>query len=236
MVRFPLLFRSHCSCLQDLALIGIHIFTGILLAELTFDPSVQQYAANHPILRTVSSTTLIIIGLFFCSYPEEHVEWAAWSRFLLCLGKVIFPAGCELPRFFPGVGVDLFLAGAIFSPTVQNFLSLPLLILLGRLSWPVYLIHGPLIRTVLTWMLYGLSIPEQVHGKDVEGHDLPPVRLQLANRWTCLFAVPLFFLFLYRVAQLWLLYVDTWCARATQWLEDRMFRDDAKSEKPLLLF
>lgn len=91
------------------------------------------------------------------------------------------------------------------------------------------------MRTVLTWMLYGVSVPEQIHGKDVDGHDLPPIQLRLANRWICLFAIPLFYLFLYRVAQLWVLYVEPWCARATWWLEDCTFQDDAKAEKPLLL-
>ena len=206
------------------------MFTGILLVELVSDPSIQQYAEDHSILRTLTSSTLIIVGLFFCSYPEENVEWAWWSRSLDRLGTIIFPEECEMTRFFPGLGADLFFAGVVFSPRLHDILSLPLLTFLGRLSWPVYLIHGPLMRTVLTWMLYGVSVPEQIHGKDVDGHDLPPVRLQLANAWICLFAIPLFYLFLYRVAHLWSLYVDPWCGRATRWLEDYMFQDDAKME------
>lgn len=194
----------------------------------------QHYAADYPILRTVISSSLIVIGLFFCSYPEENVEWAMWSRCLLKLGTIIFPEGCELSRFFPGFGADLILTGVVFSPGVQGVLSHPILTFLGRLSWPVYLIHGPLMRTVLTWMLYGVSVPEQIHGRDVDGHDLPPVRLQRANRWICLFAIPLYYLFVYRVAQFWLLYVDPWCGRATRWLEDCTFQDDAKTEKPVL--
>lgn len=176
-----------------------------------------------------------MIGLLFCSYPEVNAEWSPWSRYLERLGTFIFPEGGELARFFPGVGVDLCLTGVVFSPGVQHILSLPFFIFLGRLSWPVYLIHGPLMRTVLTWMLYGVSVPEQIHGKDIDGHDLPPVRLQRASGWICLFALPLFYLFIYRVAQLWLLYVDPLCARATRWLEDCMFQDDAKGEKPILL-
>lgn len=107
---------------------------------------------------------------------------------------------------------------------------------MGKLSFAVYLLHAPLIRTVLTYVLFGFSIRPS-GGKDEKGNQLPPGWLPLANRWVCVLAIPLFYLFLYRVANLWAAYVDPFCARVTQWFEDLVFRDDSRMvmEKPLLL-
>jgi len=221
---------------QDLALVGFNVFCGMFLAELTLDSDIQNYAADHNFARSLGSTSLVIVGLFFMSYPEENPSWARWSQSLDLLGDYIFPTGVEYARYYPGLGVNLLTLGVIFNNTAKKLLSHHFFCWLGKLSFPIYLLHAPLIRTVLTWALFGASTrPDQ--GKDEEGNQLEPGWLPIANRWVCLMALPLFYIFLYRVANLWATHVDPFCGRVTNWFEELVFRDDAKasSEKPLLL-
>lgn len=177
---------------------------------------------------------MIILGLYFCSYPEENPEWARWSTDLLRLGHWIFPSGVEYARYYPGMGADLLATGIMFNATAKKILSHRFLCWMGKLSWPVYLLHAPLIRTVLAWVLFGGSV-RPAQGKDQNGNQLPPGWLPIANTWVVIVAIPLFYVFLYRVAGLWAQYVDPWCTNVTQLFEDTVFRDDAKVEKPLLL-
>ncbi|KAL9046099.1 MAG: hypothetical protein Q9214_000980 [Letrouitia sp. 1 TL-2023] len=216
------------------ALVGFNIFCGMLLAELSIDQDVASFAAAHPFIQSIGSSLTIIVALYFCSYPEENASWTRWSDGLTKLGHYMFPATVEYARYYPGLGADLLALGILFNTTAKKILSSSFLCWMGKLSWPVYLLHAPLIRTVLTWVLFGASTrPPQ--GKDQQGNQLPPGWLPIANRWVVMFAIPLFYVFLYRVAGLWAQYVDPKCTQVTQWFEELVFRDDAKDEKPILM-
>ena len=219
-----------------LALVGFNVYCGIILAELTLDSDVQHFAALHHYVRSVTSAVLITLGLFFMSYPEENPSWARWSQNLTSLGKYMFPVNAEYARYYPGLGVNLLTLGVMFNDTAKKILSTSFFCWMGKLSFPIYLLHAPLIRTVLAWVLFGASVrPDQ--GNDEEGNQLPPGWLPIANRWIVVMALPLFYVFLYRVAHLWAQYVDPFCGKVTNWFEELVFRDDAKAstEKPLLL-
>lgn len=236
MVSRPTLPLSRNAADDMAALVGFNVYCGMILAELTLDSNVQDYAASHNFSRSVTSACLILLGLFFMSYPEENASWARWSQNLLLLGNYIFPPNSEYARYYPGLGVNILTLGVMFNNTAKKMLSTPFFCWMGKLSFPIYLLHAPLIRTVLTWVLFGASIrPDQ--GKDEEGNQLPPGWLPIANRWVVVMALPLFYVFLYRVANLWAQYVDPFCGKVTNWFEELVFRDDAKpsSEKPILL-
>ena len=209
---------------------------GILLADITLDSDLLASIGRYPYLQSVASASAIILGLYFCSYPEENPHWSRWSTNLTTLGNYIFPNGVEFARYYPGLGVDILTTGIMFNTTAKKLLSHSFFCWMGKLSFPIYLLHAPLIRTVLTYVLFGFSVRPSL-GKDEKGNELPPDWLPIANRWVCVFAIPLFYIFLYRVAGVWNQYVDPFCARATQWFEDLVFRDDSKMipEKSLLL-
>ena len=218
------------------ALIGFNVYCGIILAELTLDSNIQNFASAHNYARTLFSASLIFLGMYFMSYPEENPSWARWSQNLTLLGDYIFPKNSEYARYYPGFGVNLLTLGVMFNNTAKKILSTSFFCWMGKLSFPIYLLHAPLIRTVLAWVLFGASVrPDQ--GKDENGNQLPPGWLPIANRWVVVIALPLFYVFLYRVANLWAQYVDPFCGQVTNWFEELVFRDDAKasSEKPLLL-
>ena len=151
-------------------------------------------------------------------------------------GQYLFPYGVEYARYYPGMGSNVLTLGVMYNETAKKLLSNRFFLFLGKNSFPIYLLHAPLIRTVLTWCLFGFSSRPD-NGKDKDGHDLPPGWLPVASTWVILVIIPIFYVFLYRVANLWTNHVDPLCGRITQWFEDVVFRDDAKapSEKPVLL-
>lgn len=222
---------DHCA-----ALIGMNVFCGMILAELSIDANVQAYVAGRPYSRSLLSTSLILIGLYFMSYPEENPEWAPWSTKLLLFGSYIFPEAVDYARYFPGFGVNLLTLGIIFNDTAKRILSLSFFGWMGQLSFAVYLLHAPLLRTILTWALFGWSA-QPAQGYDEEGNPLPAGWIPPADRWVWMIAIPLFYLFLYRVAALWAQHVEPWCGRVTNRFEELVFRDDAKysCEKSILL-
>lgn len=168
------------------------------------------------------------------SYPEENPEWSRWSNELFKLGAYIFPDGSEYARFYPGLGANLLSLGILFNSTAKRILSHKWLCWLGKLSFAIYLIHAPLIRTLLTWMLFGASARPPSPGKNDHGQPLPEPWIPSVNRWTCALLVPMFYMALYWIALAWQVHVDPLCAKATNWIEEKVFRDEA-NEKTLLL-
>jgi hypothetical protein len=178
------------------------------------------------------------LGLYLMSYPEENAEWAPWSSGLQYLGTTyFFPANTELARWYPGVGVEVFVLGVMFNPMVKRGLSHRWLCWIGKMSFAVYLIHAPLLRTILTYMIYGLSPRTPSYYIDEHGQPLPPGwRREYSRMWTIV-AVPIFYVILYRLAASWVKYVDPWCGRVTNWVERQVFRDegDLQQEKGFLM-
>ena len=154
---------------------------------------------------------------------------------MINIGHYIFPANSEYGRFYPGLGANLLTLGIIFNSTAKKILSHSALCWLGKLSFAIYLLHAPLLRTLLTWMLYAPSSRPPSPGKDNDGNDLPPEWVPPVSRWLCFILVPLWYVMIYKIAQAWVAYVDPWCSRVTNWLEDKAFREEGKAEKTLLL-
>ena len=220
----------------DSALIGTNVYAGLLMAEISLDPGIQQYVVRRQILFSIGSSLAMILGLYFMSYPEEHQEWARWSRNLSGLGNHIFPRGAEFPRYFPGMGVNILVFGVLFNTTAKRLLSHPYVCWLGKMSFAIYLLHAPLIRSLLTWMLFGASKIPVSPGKDKDGRDIFPGWIPLSSRWVVIVAIPVFYVMTYRIAHIWAVHVDPMCGRITNWFEEELFTaKDQKSEKPLLL-
>ena len=148
---------------------------------------------------------------------------------MLTFGHYIFPLGADFSRFYPALGANFLILGVFINSTARRILSHPTLCWLGKLSLGIYLLHPPLIRTFLTWMLYGFSSWPKSPGKDEQGIDIFGGWIPLPSPWVVVFALPIFFYSLLRLAQLWADHVDPWCARATNWLEEKTFGDEAKS-------
>jgi len=163
---------------------------------------------------------LLIFALFLCGYPDGHAEWAPWSRALQTFGNHITVSGTELWRLWPGIGAQLIIVVVIISPTLQWYFSRPIMLWLGRISFPIYLIHGSLLRSVLTWMVYSFGA-WVTHREMVDG--------QIKNEWTELvaptnpwvyaLAIPVWVAFVLGAAHIWDKTVEQWCVRITKKIE-----------------
>ena len=205
---------------------------GLMMTELHHSSEVMQYVENRPGFAVLSST-LIFTGFLCNSYPEDSPEWAPWSAAMGTLGHYIFPRGSELARFFPSIGGQMVCLGVMFNHTAKRLLSSRLPCFMGRHSFAVYLIHAPLIRIVLAWMLFGLSVRPPSPGQDEQGNALGRPYTPLTSKWNLVIGIPIFYWIVYRCAMLWTAYVDPFCGRITNWIEVRMFRPGEAAEKPV---
>ncbi|KAK4123029.1 hypothetical protein N657DRAFT_619535 [Parathielavia appendiculata] len=211
---------------------GAMLALGTLLAELSQHRPTQNFISSHQRLLTfVVAPLLLLIGGFIGSYPMEHEDWSTWSRFLhkylVDGGSIVVPRDSEPHRrtsafFIMCAAVSLFL-----SPALQSLLSHRLLIWLGHHSFAVYLVHGTILRTVAIWIVYGITgEPWEPAGKNEDGTDREPVWILPRGRPYKTVAVLVFTVLTYVSAWAWMRWVDSACARVTQWLESKVFGDE----------
>ena len=160
-------------------------------------------------------------GLFLAGYPESNPQRAVWSRKLEHLCQMVVPSGTEVWRAAPALGSQLILVAVLSSTAIQRLLSQPRILWLGSVSLPIYLLHGPLLRTVFTWLLFGFVPPIKYSrtgedGQNVEWSSVPFP----AGLWRYVLAITGFAIVLLVACQLWNAYVDPWCAWATKRLEE----------------
>jgi len=209
------------------AAFGMQLFFGMFLADLSNHAPIQQWASARPWTRTTLSPILLVLGLFLASYPEDHAEWSTWSLRLKIFSKYILPEGFDTPRYFTAFGLELITLSIHFSPRLKDLLSNRYFLWLGKNSFGVYLIHGMLIRWILTWCFYGITIPAPVQNEKLEWR--PGPNLKLRGPWVQIICYPPWFLLLYSLAHLWIEYVDPLCARWTVAIEKYVWATNEKA-------
>jgi hypothetical protein len=209
----------------------------MFLSDLSYESSFQGFTEHHRLGRKVVAAILACSGLFIASYPGEHPEWAPWSNYMFKLAQYIFPPESNIGKRYSIVGIDLIILAIYVSPSTKDLLSARPLLWLGKQSFAVYLLHGTLLRTVLCWMLYGITGQpwegEIVDEKgqpiyDEEGEPLHPHWIPMRPPWVVAISIPIWIGLLYLCAWLWTAYIDPLCARVTQKLETLMFEEDEK--------
>ena len=205
------------------------------MAELTYDEGFQDLIKRRSIVAGLLSFIMILLGMLCTSFPEENPDWATWSKTMIRIGRHIFPSHAEHSRFYSGLGAQLICYGVMINSTARRLVSSSWPCFLGKVSYAVYLTHAPLIRTVLTWGLFGFSKRPPSPGHDKEGRWFPQPWTPLTSKWLAVVLVPLWYIFLYRMALFWTAYVDPLCAKACNWIETKMFREETVAEKQTLL-
>jgi peptidoglycan/LPS O-acetylase OafA/YrhL len=200
-------------------LVGTNVFAGMMLAELTMCdlPCGENAIARFvPYLGTG-------LGLFLMSFPNEYYDWASWSRQLHELALVIFPSGIELGRAWPGIGAQIVCSSVCFSSSLRKALSQGFLLWLGGVSYSLYLLHGPLMRSVLAWLVCGpmMMAGEWVtRGDENYGSTEDSGYIPLPGWPTFVVILPIFWAFLLLMVHLWSSKVEPKFAAATKWFED----------------
>lgn len=216
------------------ALVDMTVFGGAFLAELSLHPAVVNIASRRSPASQALPILAVLLGFFFCSYPSKHAEWRPWSFRVLRLGEAIFPRGAELPRFWPTVGAQIVTVGVVFSSWMQALLSYPTLLWLGSISFPVYLLHGPLLRSVLVWMLFAFTTPTLYEVRTEDGTVVRTFE-ELPNppMWRFAVALPAFFAVLLYAAHWWTEKIEPWCAWAAKKMEDTMCGSETEKSLPI---
>lgn len=193
------------------------------------DLTVTTFASSRNIMNRILPYLMAIFGLYMYSFPSKKAEWAGWSNALLHVGTKIFPQGSELFSSWSTLGSLFLLTGVILSESLQQFFSHPAFLYLGTHSFPIYLIHGPLLRSFLNWILYLFVAPEWY--EDIEDYVVIRTwaRYPIPPAWKFVIALPIFFIVLLWLAQLWTAKIEPQCGRLTKWLEDTVCGSDAET-------
>ena len=206
------------------AMIGLNVFGGAFLAELNMHlGSAMSSRLYHSVTLRVIAISIVVLGLYLSGFPENRIEWASWSTNLRLIGLKIFPKNVDQFRYWPSVGVQLITIGVMLSPLLQDVLTHPALLWLGGASFPIYLLHGPIIRSVLAWILFGFREPITRYDYNHDGTMAAQYEiLPMPTGWMYTFALPLFFVILFACAHAWNLWIEPWCAYWTKNMEEMM--------------
>lgn len=226
-------FKTNAN-LCHLATFATQFYFGMFMCELSQQERINKWMEEHPSFGYTVPPLFMVFGAYIASYPGGEFELASWSKDLERIGHVLFPKDADFPRFWSALGLQFFALGVQYHQPTKNFLSNKYLLFLGKNSFAVYLLHGTLLRTLLTMFLYGFFPPPYEPAYNEQNELIRPPEMHKIPRWTQLFTVPCWFVIVYVVAHFWTVYVDAWCGRVTKKLEDWAFAETEKSAAPLL--
>jgi peptidoglycan/LPS O-acetylase OafA/YrhL len=205
---------------------GMQFFFGAFLAELqNLDPSTfskaQQIMSGR--IRGVVSTILIVLGVYIASLPDTHHDWQAWSLGLRHFLRHFLPENPDYGRYSSGIGLDMIGLAFHLSPLARTILSNRFFLFLGRMSFAVYLLHNQLLRSVLLWMVYGMSVPAEGEPK-----------LKFDNPIRLFMCIPVYLVLTYGGAFLWTTYVDAFAGRMAERAVGMIKEETNEKSAPLL--
>lgn len=193
-----------------------------MMADFTQCPTTKEAVKKRQYLLSLGSSCMIILGLYICSFPEDHHEWASWSDRIAQASNMAVPKSGELSRYIHSLGAQIFILGLHFSDFAKKALSNRLFVWMGKRSFAVYLIHPLFIRTVLVWVMYGvIKLPNDY---DDYGKPIPPgILVWYKGYWTTFAALSAFYIAVYVASAYWTRYVESWCSQVLDDLEVQMF-------------
>ena len=196
------------------AAFGMEFFWGVFMADLQNHPSANGFLGRFPRVCRLLSLVFLAAGLTLASYPERYAHACTWSRIQQSLLEALSPSPkAELPRYASGLGLQLITIGLHFNPWMRDLLSNRWFLWLGRQSFAVYLLHGPLLRSVLCWMIFGFTLEPEA--SDGNGKMFRPL-IPYPGHQRLLLCLPIWLPLVYASAVAWTTYVDPWCARMTE--------------------
>ena len=208
---------------------GSNVYAGILLAELSHSDYLSYFARFSPLI----SPPLAVIGLYLGSFPSEFHTWTPWTHQLLRLHLYIAPSVVNVSRFWPTIGAQILTFSIVISPHLRRLFSLGPLLWLGKVSFPLYLLHGTFMRTILAWMLFGNEQLVSMQETDDDTQETIMVERYPAPGLTKFaIAFPIWVVILMGAVHLWANKVEPWFGWMTKRAENVMFR---REDRPPML-
>jgi peptidoglycan/LPS O-acetylase OafA/YrhL len=240
---------AYCIYCDIDVLLNLPFFAGALLADLSLvvgdnshtsalTPNIKTYRPGHLLrscLRTYWPICLAIVGLFIGSYPPGSPELSAWSWFLYQSGNPFLPSYCnysirqitadeigEYEWAYTLIGTVVFIFAIQFSSFLRQLLSSRIAVFLGSISFPMYLLHSFLMRSVLVWVIYGV-IPDS-GGLVRRPMDFGEYPVEKSAFWTIVTGVSMlaWFGLLVYVSVLWRDQLDGSFVALAKWSEEVM--------------
>lgn len=206
---------------RETDMVGIPTYGGIFFAELSMFSSITSFATNRTIFSKALTVTLLIAGLFLLSFPNSHPEWTPWFNPIVEFGKVFYPAGSNQFSITCYIGTFMILLAVMLSTTFQWFLVRPIFLWLGKISFPLYLLHGPLLRSFLCWILYAGIYPRYEEQPTPTGAiAFVPVNLDLPSGFRLVVCLPVYFAVVLGLSHVWTEKVEPRLGRFTKFIED----------------
>ncbi|KAH6631011.1 acyltransferase family-domain-containing protein [Chaetomium sp. MPI-SDFR-AT-0129] len=107
-------------------------------------PLKHRHRHHHTLLHRAFITTLSITALYLLSQPDENgAETPGW----VYLTSLIPQWWTDEHRYWQSAGAILFVYAVGRSRGWQRFFTLPAMQYLGRISYALYLMHGPVMHT-----------------------------------------------------------------------------------------
>jgi peptidoglycan/LPS O-acetylase OafA/YrhL len=197
------------------------IFTGVLFAEVSMTPAATYFSSSRSFLVRLLPYFSLILGWYFISYPNRHPNRMPWSHRMLFFGRTFFPGNSDIHAYYNHIGASLIIIAVVFSTTMQRSLNVRVLQWLGARSFPIYLVHGPVLRSFMNWVLFIGAKVTWVEELDDEGKvlglmpmfEIPPVT-------KLMWAIPLFLAVTLFLANLWFKHVEPLCGRIAKQIEE----------------
>lgn len=139
---------------------------------------------------TVMRWALIFVALFFLSYPDAGAEWTPGFAYLSTwVPRYYVPLAGWM--FYQSIGALLLLHCVLRSPVLCSILEGRVAQYLGKISFSLYLVHGPVLHSLGFWIMPRLF---ECFGRTVG----------FAVGWVILFTVTMY------LTNLWHERVDAW--------------------------
>lgn len=203
--------------MSSLAWVGPTCFTGVLLAEFSLSTLPSRLAPYSGFL----TPPLAVFSLVLMSYTQHAPKLQPWSRVLHAFGTNYLPGDAEdsLDRTYGGIGGALLLASIIISPHARFALSRKPLKWLGKVSFAIYLLHGTVLRTVFSWILFfGQDLQEFVE-QDQHGFSHSEWKYVVPGALHCGFATAFSLVSILFVSHMWSIKIEPVLAKITTKLE-----------------
>lgn len=143
----------------------------------------QNSAGRSPRKDTAIRWLLIFVALYLLSYPDAGAEYTPGFKFLSTwVPRYYIPLSGWM--FYQAMGALLLLPCVMRDPFLRGLLEGPVAQHLGRISFSLYLVHGPILHSLGFWIMPRLFDHFGKMGGFILGWpSLLSLTLYLANLW-----------------------------------------------------